>query len=323
MKKSILLAGLLFLALQLPAQLLEFGVETVVGRSYATFRGDLAQMVGFSSLEISSAQVDSAFSSLDLSAPRWVRELFPGIRIDIEQEIARRLSRNTNSVRTYVRFKWFGGSFTVSDPRLVDKRESQKLRNQWKSVRLSLQGEAEALAEHLALLAAADISAEKPFFAKRYDLEAYVHLKKLTLGDTPLLEWGDRRRNSLDFELTPGFRFSADPSPVVNLGDIIFVKERITDLVSGGLLAPFRETTEKAAEGIQQIVFGNFNDPRVVPAFGWFARGEALANFGGGFTLVAGADLAVQQHTAIKGTKPMFLAYGFAGMRYTVAGRKR
>lgn len=322
MKKSLLLACSFCFALQLPAQLLEFGVETVTGQAYTTFRGNLSDMVGFSTLEITSAQVDSAFNAFDLSAPRWIKDLFPGIRIEVEQEIARRLSRNVNSVRMYARFKWVGGSFTVSDPRLVDKRESQKLKNQAKSVRLSLKGDAEGLAEHLALLAAADLTAEKPFFAKRYDLEAYLHLKKIFLGDDPLLEWGNRRSITLDMELTPGIRFTADPSPVVNLGNILFVKEKLDSLMQGGLLTPFEDTTDEIAEGIQNVVFGKFSDPRVVPSLGWFLRSEALLRFSGGFSVVGGADLAIQKHTSIKGTKPMFSAFGFVGMRYVIAGVK-
>ena len=319
MKKIILLTPILLWVYTLQAQFLEFGVETVTGPAHTTFKGSLSEMVGFSELEITDAQVDSAFAAFDLSAPRWLKELFPGLRIDVDQEISRKVNRNITGVRMYARFKWIGGSFTVSDPRLTEKRESQKLKNQIKSVRLSLKGDAEGLAEHLALLALADVQAEKPFFSKRYDLEAYVHLKKIVLGEQPLLEWGNKRPCSLDLEVTPGIRFSADPSPVVNLGSILFVREKLDSLMDGGLLTPVENTTDQIAEALQSIVFGKFNDPRVVPSFGWFLRSELPVNFGGGFTLTGGAELNVQKHTAIKGTKPMFSAYGFVGLRYVIA----
>ncbi|MCB0571757.1 MAG: hypothetical protein KDC66_18440 [Phaeodactylibacter sp.] len=323
MKKMVLLFQITLLACSAQAQFLEFGMETVTGPAHTTFKGGLSEMVGFSELEITEAQVDSAFDAFGLDAPRWLKELFPGLRIEIDQEISRKVNRNINGVRMYARLKWVGASFTVSDPRLTDKRESQKLKNQIKSVKLSLKGDAEGLAEHLALLALDDAKAEKPFFSQRYDLEAYVHLKKIFLGERPLAEWGKKRTCTLDAEVTPGLRFSADPSPVVNLGSILFVREKLDSLMEGGLLAPVENTTDQIAEALQSIVFGKFNDPRVVPSFGWFLRAELPVNFGGGFTLVGGAELSAQKNTAIKGTKPMFSAYGFAGLRYIITGKPK
>lgn len=323
MKKIALFLPIVLLAWPLQAQFLEFGMETVTGPAHTTFRGGLADIVGFSELEITEAQVDSAFTAFGLSAPRWLKELFPGLRIEVDQEVSRKVNRNVNGVRMYARLKWVGASFTVSDPRLAEKRESQKLKNQIKSVRLSLKGDAEGLAEHLALLALEDAKAEKPFFSQRYDLEAYLHLKKIFLGEEPLLEWGGQRRSSLDLEVTPGLRFSADPSPVINLGSILFVREKLDSLMDGGLLTPVEQTTDQIAEALQSIVFGKFNDPRVVPSFGWFLRTELPVNFGGGFTLVGGAELSMQKHTAIKGSRPMFSAYGFGGLRYIIAGKNK
>ncbi|MEL6721559.1 MAG: hypothetical protein AAFP82_22875, partial [Bacteroidota bacterium] len=86
------------------AQTFEGGVEYTYGRSYTTFNGNLADIVGFQELEITEADLDTAFATFDLSAPRWVKELFPGLRLEIDQEISKQLSRNNNAVRFYGRF---------------------------------------------------------------------------------------------------------------------------------------------------------------------------------------------------------------------------
>lgn len=296
-------------------------METVMGPAVTTFRGDLARMVGFSELELSQAEVDSAIAGLGITAPRWLKELFPGIRITVDEEIRKTMTRNVKGVRVYARLKWIGGAFTISDPRLTEPLESRKFKNQFKAVRLSVSGQAEALAKHLALVALADADRVDPFFSKRYDLEAYVHLKKLVLGEDPLLEWG--KNNTLDLEVTGGLRFTADPSPVVDLGSILFVRDRIDSLLEGGILAPVESTTDAIAQAIQNIVFGKFRDPRIVPSLGWFVRGEVPVNFGGAFSAIAGTELSLNEHLTMKGTSPMFSIYGFVGFRWNVIGEKR
>ena len=306
----------------LSAQNFEVGMQTVIGPAYSTFRGDLSEMVGFSEIELTDGQVDSALMRANVNAPRWLQELFPGIRIEVTGEAAKKLSRTIPSVRFFARYKFIGGSFTVSEPRLTEPLESKKLKNQLKAIRLSLAGKAEALAEHLAVVAIADADRVDPFFSKRYDLEAYVHIKKLFLGEDPFLEWGKRSNNTLDWELTGGVRFTADPSPVVDLGSVLFIRERIDSLMEGGILTPVENITDEIAGAIQNIVFGKFKDPRVVPSMGWFLRGELPANFGGAFSAVGGAELSIHQHLAIKGTRPMFSFYGFVGLRWAILGKK-
>ncbi|MCB9264455.1 MAG: hypothetical protein H6558_05450 [Lewinellaceae bacterium] len=127
MKRTILL--LFFLAQftqQLPAQALEVGVETVTGQARTTFKGSLAEIVGFSEIEITEGIVDSALAD-GIDAPRWLRELFPGIRIEVEGELQKKVSRNVKGARFFVRYKFVGGSFTISDPRLTEK-PGQKLK---------------------------------------------------------------------------------------------------------------------------------------------------------------------------------------------------
>ncbi len=320
-RKVSLLSMFIFLSFLLSAQQLQIGMETTIGSARTTFQGNLEDMVGFSELEITSEQVDSAFASFDLDAPRWLRELFPGLRIDIAQEITRQLTRPVRSVRVYANYRWVGGSFTVSDPRLAQPLESRKLSNQWRAVRLSLSGEAEALAEHLAVVALADAKITKPFFQKRYDLEAYVNIEQCLPNYRPLLEWG--ADSSLGWELTSGLRFTADPSPVVDLGSLLFISEKIDSLLEGGLLRPVENTTDQVAEAIQNVVFGKFKDPRVVPSLGWFVRAQVPVNFGGGFSFVAGAEFSVQNHLAIEGTRPMTSIYGYGGLRYNIIKKRR
>lgn len=299
------------------AQNLEVGMETTLGPAYTSFHGDLAGIVGFSEIELSEADVEQAFNEANISAPRWVKELFPGLRIDLaDQEISRQLSRSVKAVRFFARYRFIGFSFAISDPRITTPLESKKLKNQWKAVRLSLSGDAEALSQHLAVVALADAKRVEPFFSKRYELEGYLHLKKLLMPDLLLLEWGED--NKLDFELTTGLRFSADPSPVIDLGNILFVREKIDDLLEGGLLASVEGITDEIADAIQNVVFGQFRDPRIVPSFGWLGRAEALANFGGGFSVAAGVELSLQKHIAVRGTRPMFSAYGFLGGRWRI-----
>ncbi|GJM32837.1 MAG: hypothetical protein DHS20C18_18380 [Saprospiraceae bacterium] len=303
------------------AQQLEIGMETVTGRARTSFKGDLAEMVGFSELEITDADIDSAFQKFDLSAPGWVKNLFPGIRIEVDQEVNKKLARNISGVRFFARYRFIGGSVTISDPRLTEQQESKKFKNQFKAIRLSLGGKAEELVEHLALMALADETRVKPFFSKRYDIEGYIHLKKLFIGNEPLLVWGSKKNASIDAELTSGIRFTADPSPAVDLGSILFISEAIDELLEGGLLSPIESTTDRIAVAVQNVVFGKFRDPRVVPSMGWFIRGEAPVNFGGGFSVVAGAEFSVNNHVAIKGTKPMTSIYGFLGLRWRVLGK--
>lgn len=298
------------------AQAFEFGMETTTGSSYATFEGELSEIVGFSELEIAETEVDSAFAFFDLNAPRWLKNLFPGLRIEIDQQLARQQRRNVRMARFFVRYKFIGGSVAVSDPRFIDRAERKKLRNQFKSVRLSLRGDAEALAEHLAQLAVADAGRAQPFFENRYDAEVYVHFKKLFLGDKPLLTFGRRDQISIDAELTGGLRLSADPSPMVDLGNVLFISERLDSLMEGGLLAPVEDITDEVAVALQNIVFGKFRDPRTIPSLGWFARAAVPINFGGGFSVVGGFELNRSRHTVVKGTQPMLLTYAHLGIRW-------
>ena len=322
--KRLLLSIFLWLGIfhGLQAQFFEAGMETTYGVTYTTFKGDLAQMVGFSEIEITEDQVDEAFERYDLNAPRWLRELFPGLRITVDEEVRRQLSRSNASIRFFARFKWIGGSLTISDPRLADRLESKKPKNQIKALRLSLAGDADALAEHLALVAANDATQVKPFFNKRYDFEAYLHIKKLLLGDDPLMEWGRKGNAFLDAELVSGFRLTADPSPIVDLGNVLFIQEELDELMEGGILQPVENTTDAIAEALQNVVFGKFRDPRVVPSTGWFVRPEAIVHIGGGFSFVGGADIGINKHLSLKGTSPMFSAHGFVGLRWGIIGNK-
>ncbi|MCO6477319.1 MAG: hypothetical protein J5I94_11890 [Phaeodactylibacter sp.] len=324
MTRTILPAFLLaFLPFILPAQHLEVGVETVTGVARTTFKGSLAEIAGFSEVEITEGIVDSALTNAGIDAPRWLKELFPGIRIEVTGDINKKVSRNINGVRFFARYRFLGGSFTISDPRLTEKPEAKKLKNQIKSVRLSLAGKAEELAEHLALLALEDATKTEPFFSKRYGLEAYLHLKQLFMPDRVIVEWGKNRNAFLDFEVTPGIHFSADPSPVVDLGSVLLISEKLDSLMEGGILRPVENTTDQIAEAIQNVVFGKFKDPRTVPAMGGFVRGELLANFGSGFSAVVGADLSFSRHTSINGTRPMWSTFAFAGLRWGIGVGKR
>lgn len=323
MKNIFIISSIILFGLALNAQNFEAGVETTYGRTFSSFKGDLAGMVGFSEIEITEAQIDTAFVRFDLDAPRWLRELFPGIRMEVTGDISKKLNRNAKSIRFFARYKWIGGSFIISDPRLTDPLESKKFKNQIKSVRLSIGGKTEELAEHLAIIVLEDETKVKPFFNNRYDAELYLHLKKMLLPDVVLLEWGKRKESYLDFEVTSGLRFTADPSPVLDLGSILFVQEKLDSLMEGGLLGPVENITDKIAEGIQNVVFGKFKDPRVVPSWGWFVRPELVANFGSGLSLVGGAEMSVNNHISIKGTKPMFSLYAFAGVRVSVLGKGR
>lgn len=301
----------------LGAQHLEVGMETTIGPAYTSFKGNLAQIVGFSEIELSDADVEKAFTDANINAPKWVKDLLPGMRIELaDQEVSKQLSRTVKAARFFVRYRFIGASFTISDPRITTPLESKKFKNQWKALRLSLSGDAEGLTEHLGAVALADATRVDPFFSKRYELEGYLHLKKLLMPDYVLLEWGED--NTVDFELTTGLRFSADPSPVVDLGNILFVRDRIDELLEGGLLGSVENITDQIAEAIQNVVFGRFRDPRIVPSFGWLGRAEAMANFGGGFSVTAGLELSLQKHTAVRGTNPMFSAYGFLGGRWRI-----
>lgn len=324
MTRKILLPIFICLAtLRLGAQSFEVGVETVTGPARTTFRGSLAEIAGFSEVEITEGIVDSALANADINAPRWLKELFPGVRIEVTGEINKQVSRSVRGARFFVRYRFLGGSFTISEPRLTEKPEAKKLKNQVKSVRLSLAGKAEELAEHLALLALEDATKAQPFFSSRYDLEAYLHLKRLFLPNQVLLEWGKDRRASLDFEVTSGIRLTADPSPVVDLGSVLLISEKLDSLMEGGILGPLENTTDQIAEAIQNVVFGKFKDPRTVPALGGFVRGELLANFGSGFSAIVGADLSFSRHTSINGTRPMWSTYAFAGLRWGIGVGKR
>jgi len=316
MRPYLLLYLSMLLVVQLSGQAFQFGMETTVGKARTSFKGDLAGVVGFSEFEISEADVDSALMNAGINAPGWLKRLFPGVRLDVNQEISRQLSRNVQMVRFYAKFKWVGASFAMSDPRLAEQLESSKFKNQIKSARLSVQGEAEALAEHLAVIAAADATRAKPFFKNRYDIEAYLHLKQLFLGSQPLVEWGRKKQGSLDLEITSGVRFTADPSPVVDLGNVLFISEKLDSLMEGGLLAPVEDITDEIAEAIQNIVFGKFKDPRTVPSTGWFVRPTIPVTFGSGFSIVAGGEFSVNKHNQLNGTKPMTSLYGFVGLRW-------
>ncbi len=301
------------------AQLFEVGMETVTGPAVTSFRGDLANVVGVSAVEISEGIIDSAFASIEVDAPKWVQELFPGVRIDINGDIKRNLTRNVTAVRFFARLKWFGGSFMISDPRITVPQESRKLGNQLKAIRLSIAGKADELAEHLALVALKDENRVKPFFSKRYDLEVYFHFKKFMLGDRPVLEFG--KNNTLDFEATAGMRFTADPSPVLDLGSLLFISEKLDSLMEGRLLDPVEDITDQAAVAVQNIVFGKFRDPRTVPSMGWFIRGQLITNFGGSFSVVPGFTVSVNKHLSVKGTRPMASFYGYIGLRWKVFSR--
>ena len=310
-----------FSTIMLSAQVLEVGVESVTGIAHTTFKGDLPTIVGFSEIELTEEDIDTAFTQFDLDAPRWLKELFPGIRMEVTGDVSKRVTRNINGVRLFARLQWIGASLTISNPRLSEKAESRKFKNQYKSLKLSLAGKADELAEHLALLALEDENRVKNFFANRYDLEAYVHLKKLFLPDQYILEWG--KDNVLDFEVTSGIRFTADPSPVLDLGSVLFVSEKLDSLMEGGILSPVEDVTDEIAVAIQNVVFGKIRDPRVVPSFGWILRGHLVANFGGGFSIVSGAEINVNKHISLQGTKPMFSTYGFLGLRWNVIGQHR
>ncbi|MBK8702380.1 MAG: hypothetical protein IPN33_01370 [Saprospiraceae bacterium] len=255
------LLAAVILSAPLAAQRFEAGMVTSYGRAHTSFRGDLAQMVGFSEIEITQEQVDTALARFDLSAPRWLRELFPGVRIEVAGDISRKQTRNVKTVRFFARYDWLGGSFSVSDPRLSTPQESRKLGNQIKSVRLSLAGKSEELAEHLAAMAIADETRIKPFFANRYDLDVYIDLKRLIYPDQVLLEWGRNKNSTIDASLCSGIRFTADPSPVVDLGNTLFISEKLDNLMEGGLLNPVENTTDQIAVAIQNVVFGKFRDP--------------------------------------------------------------
>ncbi|MEQ8705130.1 MAG: hypothetical protein RIC19_14490 [Phaeodactylibacter sp.] len=308
--------GFLVFPLWLSAQAFEFGMETTTGISNASFSGELSEIVGFSELEIADTEVDSAFAFFDLNAPRWLKNLFPGLRIEIEQELQRQQRRNVRMARFFVRYKFIGGSVSVSDPRYIDRAESKKLSNQIESVRLSLRGDAEALAGHLAQMALADAGRPQPFFENRYDAEVYVHFKKLFLGDKPLVAFGRNNQISIDAELTGGLRLSADPSPMVDLGNILFISEKLDSLMEGGLLAPVEDITDQVAVALQNIVFGKFRDPRTIPSLGWFARATVPINFGGGFSVIGGLEVARSRHTVVNGTDPMLLTYAHLGVRW-------
>jgi len=323
MKRLLLFIALLPVTIGVGAQSLEVGMEMTTGPAYTSFRGDLAGIVGFSELEITEAQVDTALANINVSAPRWLKELFPGTRIAVDQEVRRSQTRSIPTVRFFARYKFFGGSFSVSAPRLTEPQESKKLKNQIKAVRLSLAGKAAELSEHLAEVALADVDRVSPFFENRYDLEAYVHFKKLLFGEDPLLEWGSRGNSYLDIEVTSGVRFTADPSPVVDLGSVLFISQRLDSLMEGGILAPVESTTDAIAESVQAVVFGKFKDPRIVPSMGWFLRTSAPVNLGGAFSVLLGAELSLQKPLSVNGAKPIFSMYGFAGVRWSIIGEKR
>lgn len=323
MIKKLFLLFIIFGSLKLNAQLFEAGMETVTGPAVTTFGGDLSKMVGFSEIEISDADLDTAFAQFDLSAPGWLKKLYPGIRIEVAEELSKKFNVTVSSARFFFRFKWIGGSFTVSTPRLTVPLESKKLSNQVRAIRLSLAGNAEELAEHLALVALADATRVDPFFSNRYDLEAYLHFKKLFMGDRVLLEWGRDNNSFLDFEATGGMRVTLDPSPIIDLGSVLFIRERLDSLMEGGILSPVENVTDEIAEAVQNVVFGKFRDPRIVPSLGWFARAELIANFGGAFSVVAGGEFSIHKHIAISGTNPMVSTYGFLGVRWNVFGKRK
>ena len=319
MRKIYVLTFLIFTVNMVCAQLFQVGMETVTGPAVTSFKGDLASVIGISEIEVSDGIIDSAFASIDVDAPKWLRELFPGVRIEVEGDINRKLTRNVKGVRFFARFKWFGGSFTVSDPRLTVPQESKKLKNQLKAIRLSIAGNADELAEHLAVVALADANRVSAFFSNRYDLDAYFHFKKFILGEQPIMEFG--KNNSIDFEATAGMRFTVDPSPIVDLGSLLFVSERLDSLMEGRLLDPVENITDEAAEAVQNIIFGKFKDPRTVPSLGWFIRSQLLVNLGGSFSITPGFSMSINKHLAVNGTKPMTSFYGFVGLRWHVIGK--
>lgn len=299
------------------AQKIEFGVETAFGGSYSTFKGNLSDIAGFTELEITRGQVDSALANINLVTPRWIRDLFPGIRIEIDQEIAKQLHRNNNSIRFFARCYFIGASFGISEPRLSEPLPSKKWNNQLRSLRLSMNGEVEELSKHIANLALEDSKIVTPFFRKRYDLDLYLHTKKMLLGDEPIVTFG--RKGTLDVELTTGVRFTADPSPIVDLGSILFISERLDNLIEGRLLAPFEDITEQIGEAIQANVFGKFKDPRIVSSMGWMLRGVVPIDFGLGFTFVVGAEVNVNKLLLVKNVSPSFSSYYFAGFRTSLS----
>jgi hypothetical protein len=318
LKKYIFINCLFFLfPLFTGAQKIEFGVETTFGSSYSTFKGNLSDIVGFTEFAITRGQVDSALASLNLVPPRWIRDLFPGIRIEIDQEIAKQLHRNNNSIRFFTRFYFVGASFAISEPRLSEPLPSKKWNNQLRSLQLSMNGEVEELSRHIANLALEDSKIVTPFFRKRYDLDLYLHTKKLLLGNEPIATFG--RKGTLDVELTTGLRFTADPSPVVDLGSILFISERLDNLIEGRLLAPFEDITDQIGEAIQANVFGKFKDPRIVSSMGWMLRGVVPIDFGLGFTFVAGTEINVNKLLLIKNVSPSFSTYYFVGFRTSLS----
>lgn len=321
MRQLICIILILFGSMALSAQNFEASVETHFGVAHTTFKGNLPEMVGFSELKITEEDVNSAFNRFDLDGPQWLKKAFYDARIEVKGDISRKLTRNVKTVRFFARYRFIGGSFSISDPRLATPEESKKLKNQWKSVRLALSGKADELAAHLAVMAVNDETRVKPFFEQRYDLEAYVDVKRLVLQDAALAEWG--RSSSIGLNLVGGMRFTADPSPVVDLGNILFVAEKLDALMEGGILNQVENTTDKIAVALQNVVFGKFRDPRVVPSLGWFARGELLMNFGGSFSLLIGTELSVQKHISIKGTQPLFSAYGYAGINWGILSNKK
>lgn len=318
MKKRLFINCLFFLfPLFVEAQKIEFGVETTFGGSYSTFKGNLRDIAGFSEFEITRGQVDSALANLNLVPPRWIRDLFPGIRIEIDQEIAKQLSRNNNGIRFFTRFYFIGASFGISEPRLSEPLPSKKWSNQLRSLRLSMNGEVEELSKHIANLAIEDSKIVTPFFRKRYDLDIYLHAKKLLLGNESIISFG--RKGTLDVELTTGIRFTADPSPVVDLGSILFISDKLDNLIEGRLLAPFEDITDQIGEAIQANIFGKFKDPRIVSSMGWMLRGVVPIDLGLGFTVVAGAELNVNKLLLIKNVNPSLSSYYFVGFRSSLS----
>lgn len=296
-------------------------MENTIGMARTSFRGDLGGMVGLSEFEVTRADVDTALARFDIQAPSWLRNLFPGVRIDIEGEIQRQLSRPVYSSRFFARYAFVGASFTVSSPRLTEPLESRKLGNQITTARLSMGGDVEALSLHLAEMAISDETKVKPFFSQRYDVEVWVQLKRLFLKDRLIASWGnERRRKTIDFEVTTGVRYTADPSPVLDLGNLLFISEHLDDLMEGGLLAPLEGTTDRIAVAIQNVAFGKFRDPRVVPSMGWYLRGELPVNFGGDLSFMVGGEFSSNWHTAINGTRPMYSMHAFTGLRWRMLG---
>lgn len=300
------------------AQRLEFGTQYTFGYSYASFNGNLSDVVGFDEIEITSGQVDTAFTNFNLSAPKWLKSLFPGIRLDVDQDITKQLSRPTNAVRFFARYGWIGGSFMISEPRLTEKAAATTIGNRWKSIRLGMQGDALGLSEHLGELALEDAGKVEPFFEKRYDLEFYVHAKKLLFGERPLLTWGEQ--GSLDVEVTTGLRLTADPSPIVELGSILFISEKIDSLMEGRLLDPVEDLTDEIAVALQSTVFGKFKDPRVISSLGWFARVEAPVHLAWGFSVVLGGEFGFNDQLLLNDSKPIFSTTGYLGIRWSGKG---